>query len=86
MRYTKKERDSAALICAIAASRPDRWRAFYDQIQDDIGAEDSALFLAQDAWSVAHMAHFGRAGVWEWPPEVDAEAEALIRTGWEPES
>lgn len=82
-KYTKAERNVAALICAIAASRLDRSVAYYDTIADEVGADYAALFLAQDAWSEAHKDR--NAAEWQWPPEIDAEAEALLRTGFEPE-
>lgn len=83
-KYTKAERDVAALICAIAASQSDRSDAFYDRIADDIGADDASLFLAQDAWTDSVERRPGGADFWDWLPERDAEAESMIRTGWEP--
>ncbi len=84
-RYTKSEREQAALICAIAASNP-RLKNNYTQVCE-------ALDLDQDC--VAHELAIDAAievtidvGIRCWPEnapalcELDAETEALIRTGW----
>lgn len=76
MKYSKEVREKAALICAIAASTPDldqaynRLRCLLDK---EVGADDEADDLAMAAWRVTQYSDF-----------PDAEAEALLRTGWEP--
>ena len=72
--YSWRNREDAALICAIKASS---WRGeHYERIVGAIGASRRAMGLAYYAyfavWSAATEPH-------EW-----AEAEALIRTGWVP--
>ena len=83
-------REIAALICAIAASRPAH--AGYSGIAYDLfdAYPGAAVDLALDAWSVIMTAFdnpdnpddddSGRS----WPAWVDAEAEVLIRSGWNP--
>ena len=81
MKITKKVREEAALICAIAASTPgmdssygsvcralhgDGWRKYGNK----------TFSLAIDAWRECH-------DVVELD-DVDAEAESLLRSGWSP--
>jgi len=83
-RYTRKNREQAALICAIAASTPDCDQS-YGEIGNRLGiirADDepcaswaAAMDLALHAW--------GRCISTEHP---NAEAEALIRSGWREEA
>ncbi len=77
-RYTKAEREQAALICAIAASNPEFAQA-YDKVCRALGIELSAAAycLAVEAWD-QKLTVQGEPG----DQYVDAEAEALIRTGW----
>jgi len=84
-RYTDAEREEAALICAIAASggvyrewSGDRGRA-YSNIATNTDASNSGLTLAIQAY--LHVLDVTDS---YWTREVDAEAEALIRTGWTP--
>ncbi len=79
----KKTREQAALICAIGASDPGDGdqRLSYDlDIASRLGVRrDSApVLLAMQAWAV----------IWDrdekWTQATDAEAEALLRTGWSP--
>lgn len=81
MKISKRDREQAALICAIAASAPAGVQPFYDQIADNIDAAGESERLAMRAWKFAweFAANHGK-----WTREVDAEAEALIRTGWSP--
>jgi len=84
MKYSKKVRDGAALICAIAASTPSLANA-YRSTKIELGASVSheSLGLALSAWVYARdvlMERFGMSDTYQ----VDAEAEALIRTGWTP--
>lgn len=73
-------REDAALICAIAASGGTVGYHAALTIARELGIEDrhDAINLAADAWAQAMV---GRS---DWTREVDAEAEALIRTGWSP--
>lgn len=86
MKYSKKVREEAALICAIAASGgatigdgSSRAATFeYVIIRLALGVSRRASILATDAWRNARKFDV------MWTREVDAEAEALIRTGFEP--
>lgn len=79
-RYSKRVREEAALICAIAASNRDM-NDWYGGVADETGIQrqGEAFDLAIAAWCHALPAS-GALG----PGELDAEAEALIRTGWTP--
>ncbi len=74
-RYTKKVREEAALIASIVACS---------------GTPAADCFLhepAYDLYLAAWNEVTDRLGTvnWRWDdPEIDAEAEALIRTGWTP--
>jgi hypothetical protein len=83
-RIGKKVREEAARICAMCASSMPQPVGGMES-QEAIGASDDAFWLAYEAWTFA----------WErWRWEVinghavsavaDAEAEALLRTGWTP--
>jgi len=79
MKYTKALRDEAALICAIAASNPDLHES-YGAVCRLLGIdipydryESLTESLAFEAWQVCQYAD-----------HPDAEAEALIRSGWNP--
>jgi hypothetical protein len=84
-RYTKAEREEAALICAIAASsaiRETTWDVSYRLTGSKNGTASSGL--ADAAWREAVGDEY-RNSVWmNRRSEVYAEAEALIRTGWTP--
>lgn len=76
LRYTKSEREEAALICAIAASSPTLSQS-YSSVAECLGIqtpagcyETNSERLAFDAWKVAR-----------YTDHPDAEAEALIRNG-----
>lgn len=84
MKYTKRDREQAALICAVQSGR---WGLRAAGVADDlkaivcdsIGASDGALRLAIDARL--------SDGVWrrfDNYAESWAEAEAMLRTGWTP--
>lgn len=75
-RYTKRVREEAALICAIAASAQST--TFYSSVRHDLDASDESAELAGEAYAYAHERATGRTWL------IDAEAEALIRCGWEP--
>lgn len=80
-RYSKKVREEAALICAIAASTPGLHCSYW-AVRRAMGWREPsrAVELALDAWFHVDD-EFGRPGI---NPLTDAEAEALIRTGWSP--
>ena len=81
MKISKKTREQAATICAIAASSEYASDA-YNLAADAIGAGLAALALANDAWGRATNGGFGGEG--DDLRADDAEAEALLRTGWTP--
>jgi hypothetical protein len=72
-------REEAALICALTASSPKRY-ALYAHSAKWIGASKAALSLAYEAGHQAFMTSDLDGGC----QELDAEAEALLRTGWSP--
>lgn len=83
-------REEAAIICAVAASGgvlvfSYRFYA-YRPIQMELGFHFTSRDLAIEAYS--HVRKILREGDPEstWTREVDAEAEALLRCGWAPES
>lgn len=74
MKYTKKERDAAALICAVCASTP------------GVTTYGAASWLGIADLGPAHRLALKALIADETTPasEIYPEAEALIRTGWEP--
>ena len=89
----RKDRDDAILICAIAASNEELREAYSEAARNlgilgDGDGDDSEQYdptrptswhLALAAWDAVddlrhHLTHH----------EVDAEAEALLRSGWNP--
>lgn len=74
MKYTKKERDDAALICAVCASTPNTMTheaAFWLGLAPRGRAQQLAIkAVIADGATLASY--------------VYPEAEALLRTGWEP--
>lgn len=85
MKISKRVREQAALICAIAACElPEepQWqirgdKALYTNIERWLDADVDATRLALAAWR-----EVGPRRVWT--QAVDAEAESLLRTGWSP--
>lgn len=80
MKISKKTREQAALICAIAASNFDfaeSYSAIAIGLWPNSRGRSDAYDLALRAWDDA-----SRLGL-PWPC-VDAEAESLLRTGWSP--
>ena len=83
MRYSKKDREDAALICAarsagLVALLNGYWSTSTHDFAESIGASSDALALAHDARAEAFpLGDVGFAGHW-------AEAEAMLRTGWSP--
>lgn len=85
-KYSKRTREDAALICAIAASGgvyldgDTRWSPVYAMVRKELDdTSDDCLALAIRAYEHVRRE---RNGVWD--RETDAEAEALLRTGWSP--
>jgi hypothetical protein len=72
--YTKKVREEAALICAIAASTPDLAES-YSAVASALGISVArrSFYLALWAWDLCQRG-----------ADADSEAESLIRTGWTP--
>ena len=87
----EKVREEAAVICAIAASNPGLNQAYGSIVLALRGAtrDSPSLRLAIRAWDAvtdrlmteAWDATVGRPGRCDHP---DAEAEALLRSGWSP--
>lgn len=80
MKISKKVREEAALICAIAASNGEETEQAYATVADLLGIsrrqgghETASETLAYEAWVVCRDSD-----------HPDAEAEALLRTGWSP--
>lgn len=77
VKISKRTREEAAMLCAIAASMP---YATTWVVGSWMGSSRSANEAADDAWRAARNAASGpyiRHYVY-------AEAEALLRTGWSP--
>jgi hypothetical protein len=81
MKITKKDRELAAQICAIAASNVECHT--YDNIVahfiEDAPFCGVAHGIALEAWAYIER-HFQMEHPGVWIREVDAEAEAMIRT------
>jgi len=84
-RYSKRVREEAALICAIAASggvyteHGNRRTRVYAEVFRALGTPVAgALSLAVNAYALLSDVYP------TWTEITDAEAEALIRTGWSP--
>lgn len=82
-RYTKRVREEAALICAIAASGGGvgggLWS--YVEIRRHLGIPDTSESsdLASSAWTVTSFRYDD-----PFSPMRDAEAHSLIMDGWSP--
>lgn len=90
MKISKKTREEAALICAVAASNEASFPPcpYYSDVANALGLDYSqdgwsrdSVMLAVDAWQ--HVLS-NTTGAWRWRREHDAEAECLLRTGWTP--
>lgn len=78
MKYSKKDRETAALICAISASNPEQ--GVYANVafrlgltSDEWDTDPAAVQLACHAW--VHTRHTS---------SPHAEAHSLIMSGWSP--
>lgn len=82
-RYTKRVREEAALICAIAASTPG-YREAYGAVTRSLYGDGVSTYgrpafdLALAAWCECQYAWSDESGA------VDAEAHALLMSGWSP--
>ncbi len=74
MRVTRRMREEAAMVCALIASNPQ-----LAELDDPL---DGASGLALSLYAMAYV-HAKGAGVAR--EYADAEAEAMLRTGWTPE-
>ena len=79
MRITKRVREEAALICAIAACEPKWFGRSITAVGYDLDAGWPARCLARDAKNYAYDTR--KDGQYEL---ACAEAESLLRTGWTP--
>jgi hypothetical protein len=84
VKISKKVREQAAMICAIAASTETDYgtRPTYEwDVAPWLGVDrcHPSVTLALKAWRKA----FRRDGG-PWTAVIDAEAEAILRTGWAP--
>lgn len=86
MRFSKKMREEAIMICAVAASTP--WLTCnYRETRMSLGLPSYSQ--PGTAWghtleSLAWRYVCQQQGCDHSTAEVDAEAEALLRTGWSP--
>lgn len=76
-----RTRERAAMICAIAASNPELTAFTCAAAALDIDPGSPAIDLAWEAWYGARPGH----RLEPMAPARDAEAEAMLRTGWTPE-
>lgn len=87
-RITKKAGEEAAMICAIAASTPDLDQS-YTAIAEELDIDDSIVWDGDDGVDVYKDMSLDLAfrawRVTQWVPSPDAEAHALIMSGWSPE-
>ena len=90
-KISKRVREQAAMICAVAASNRDGSYALdtseiCDQLGIDANLDLGAGCLAYDAraYVVTEIDPCGRFSLLWRTAETDAEAEALLRTGWTP--
>lgn len=85
----RKIRNEATMICAVAASTPDLCEN-YGEAKRALGASQEAYLLALGAWSKVQDHYYNNCTPAEHNadnysrPVVDAEAEALLQSGWEP--
>lgn len=84
MKITKKLREQAALICAISASNKG-FADWHSGAAEQIGIERESepVLLSRAAWNQAWSIEIRIHR--NYSANLDAEAEALLRTGWSPE-
>lgn len=82
-RISKKVRDEAAHLAALMASNVHRHTEPFRVFRDFADHSDDAEALYWDAWlhAVREVPHINKR---LYHPRYDAEAEALLRTGWSP--
>lgn len=90
MKISKKVREEAALICAIAASGGAPMASPFNGLMS-IGYSEIAAALGwcgrYGSCPASRLAFDARSAVYAasvWGTNVDAEAESLLRTGWIP--
>ncbi len=88
-RISKRVREEAALICAIAASRGEpisitSVASLIHGIDVVAAVRKKTAKLAVKAWAVAHEGFDAGSYGFEAIRDEYAEAEALLRTGWTP--
>lgn len=79
-RISKRVREEAALICAIAASTPDAWN--YYNVQHHLGVSRKAASLAFEAWRAVYSQRHRFA--YDTIDKMDSEAAQLLEDGWSP--
>ncbi len=77
VRISKKTREQAALLCAIAASNQEAG-GLYGDIANQLGYPECAALLAYEAWYHVNPSRS------DWSACLEARAESLLRTGWSP--
>jgi hypothetical protein len=82
-RISKRVREEAALICAVAASSGDQQSYSFLEVQASLGVSSDAVGVGHKAIDVVIDTTAATPG-----PDMSrvdwAEAEALLRTGWTP--
>lgn len=84
-RYTKREREEAWLICAVAASLSPSTR--YRDIAAElgiVGGESALLDYSNVSLDLALLCSVSAGGYFDRTQAVSAEAAQLIAEGWEP--
>lgn len=78
--YTDEEREQAAEICSIAANNPEGYCDNYRRVAEylELDYDCPAMMLAYDAWQAVLDYQYENGVAIE---NMDAEAEALIRSG-----
>lgn len=79
-RISKREREQAALFASVIACNPGIGRTSTIDICEALGIQPASTDLWFQAWCFATS---GRPSTYL-EPVWDAEAEALLRTGWSP--
>lgn len=83
MKISKKVREEAILICAVAASDPSEYRTPYYLIAKHLDVSSASKDLASNAWAETLYSMFSGDSSW-WDCAMDAEVECLLREGWSP--
>lgn len=86
MRYSKDQRDKAAMLCQLAASNPDVGSNLmqlaidfgYDASYEKRRPDNVAVELAAEGWLCVNEGYAAD------DPARDALAKSMLRTGWAP--